>query len=172
MTGEARLTCRDLPVDDPAWDAPAWRAPAWRAPAWRAPADGAGGAFAVLQELRPHLERAAFAEIHRTGAAQGLRYTGAFDPSGTCLGVAGWRILQTTAVGRKLYVDDLVTTAAARSRGVGTALLDHLTDIARAQGCAVVDLDSGRQRLDAHRFYRREGFEERSLHFTRPVGPA
>jgi GNAT superfamily N-acetyltransferase len=145
--------CRELPLDDASWDA-------------------AGGAFDVLRELRTHLERAEFDRIARAGAAQGLRFTGAFDASGRCLGVAGWRILHTTSFGRKLYVDDLVTTAAARSRGVGTALLDHLTTIAREHGCAVVDLDSGEQRLDAHRFYRREGFDERSLHFTRPVRPA
>ena len=72
----------------------------------------------VLRELRPHLTAARFAAVYAEGHPQGLRFTAAYD-GGRCVGVAGWRIVATTASLRKLYVDDLVTTAAHRSRGVG-----------------------------------------------------
>jgi GNAT superfamily N-acetyltransferase len=74
------------------------------------------------------------------------------------LGVAVWRVIQNTYEGCRLYVDDLVTDAAHRSRGVGRFLLDGLEARARSLGCDVIALDSGTQRTAAHRFYFREGF--------------
>jgi GNAT superfamily N-acetyltransferase len=52
---------------------------------------------------------------------------------------------------------------------VGSFLLAALVERAKQSGCAVLDLDSGLQRLDAHRFYEREGFERTSFHFGRLV---
>ena len=72
------------------------------------------------------------------GYPQGLRYL-----ADRCVGVAGWRVVAATAGLRKLYVDDLVTSAAERSHGVGAALLAELEERARAAGCQVLDLDSG-----------------------------
>jgi GNAT superfamily N-acetyltransferase len=135
----------DLALDDPRWDA----------------------ALPVLQELRPHLDAASFRAVHAEGEPQGYRFLAAFDDDERCLGVAGWRIVATAFVGRKLYVDDLVTASAARSTGVGKALLDELERRARDAGCAVLDLDSGVQRHDAHRFYLRERMHISSHHFTK-----
>ena len=135
----------DLALDDPRWDA----------------------ALPVLQELRPHLEDAARRAVQAEGEPQGYRFTAAFDDDGACLGVAGWRILATAFAGRKLYVDDLVTASSARSTGVGSALLAHLEQRARDAGCTVLDLDSGVQRHDAHRFYLRERMHISSHHFSK-----
>lgn len=118
----------------------------------------------VLRELRPHLTPESFAGVYEQGHPQGLRFTAAYDGD-RCVGVAGWRVVATTAYLRKLYVDDLVTTEAARSRGVGRALLTALFEKAKGAGCQVVDLDSGVQRRDAHRFYMREGLTISSFHF-------
>lgn len=123
----------------------------------------------VLRELRPHLTAASFAAVYAEGHPQGLRFTVAYD-GGRCVGVAGWRIVATAASLRKLYVDDLVTTAAHRSTGVGRALLDALAQRAEAAGCTALDLDSGVQRADAHRFYMREGLTISSFHFARGLG--
>jgi GNAT superfamily N-acetyltransferase len=146
---EHAVRFRDLAPGDPRWDV----------------------AFPVLAQLRPHLDRAGFAAVHATGAIQGLRFTEAFDATERCLGVAGWRVIDTTSVVRKLYVDDLVVDTSARSAGVGAALLRHLEDRGRATGCRVLELDSGHQRVEAHRFYRREGYVDRSAHFAKPLGP-
>jgi len=72
-------------------------------------------------------------------------------------GVALWRLIENTYEGRRLYVDDLVTDEARRSRGVGKSLLGHLENKARQLGCDVLALDSGAQRAAAHKFYFREG---------------
>jgi GNAT superfamily N-acetyltransferase len=124
----------------------------------------------VLTELRPHLDEASFAAIYAEGHPQGLRFLAAYDGD-RCVGVAGWRILALTFAVRKLYVDDLVTTSDGRSKGVGHALLAELETRARAAGCTVLDLDSGVQRHDAHRFYLRERMHISSHHFTKALGP-
>ncbi|MFG7942470.1 GNAT family N-acetyltransferase [Streptomyces cacaoi] len=102
---------------------------------------------------------------------------GAGDAAGggtgaACLGVAGWRLLVNTNMLRTLHVEDLVTTSAARSRGVGRALLGHLEQRARDLDCRALTLDSGTQRTGAHRFYHREQMGIAAFHFVKRLdGP-
>lgn len=137
----------DLTVDDPRW----------------------AQALPVLCELRPHLTPDLIRQVYEEGHPQGLRFTAVFDEVGGCLGVAGWRVVATTFSVRKLYVDDLVTTGGARSKGVGAALLSELEKRARLAGCRELDLDSGVQRQDAHRFYMRERMSISSFHFRKSL---
>ena len=120
----------------------------------------------VLRELRPQLDEESFAAVYAEGHPQGYRFTAAYA-GGRCVGVAGWRLVATAHVRRKLYVDDLVTTAESRSGGVGHVLLAGMEAKARAAGCTVLDLDSGVQRFDAHRFYLRERMVIASHHFSK-----
>ncbi|MGY0024712.1 GNAT family N-acetyltransferase [Streptomyces sp. cg35] len=124
----------------------------------------------VLRELRPHLTEELFGEVYAEGHGQGLRFSAAYADDGACVGVAGWRVLVNTSALRKLYVDDLVTSGAARSGGVGRALLAHLEERAVRLGCTQLDLDSGTQRTDAHRFYLRERMAITSFHFRKKLG--
>ena len=55
-------------------------------------------------------------------------------------------------------IENVIVNESIRGRGVGTALLEHLIDLARVSGCYKVQLHSGKQRVDAHRLYRRVGF--------------
>jgi GNAT superfamily N-acetyltransferase len=123
----------------------------------------------VLQQLRPHLTPESFAAVYERGQPQGLRFTAAYV-DGRCVGVAGWRIVATTAALLKLYVDDLVTAEDSRSQGVGRELLASLFRKAIDAGCSVLDLDSATRRTDAHRFYMREGLAITSFHFARSLG--
>ena len=122
--------------------------------------------FDVMSELRPHLERSAFLATIKLQRAEGyvLAYIAEQDKP---VAVAGYRILSNLHYGKYLYVDDLVTSANTHSKGLGKAMLDWLTDIATREDCAVIHLDSGTQRADAHKFYFREGFNIASYHFAR-----
>ena len=84
-------------------------------------------------------------------------------------GVAVYRMYENTFYGKQLYVDDLVADERRRSRGVGRALLDHLEQKARAAGFDSLTLDSGTQRLQAHKFYFREGMAVTSFHFLKKL---
>ncbi|MET9606924.1 GNAT family N-acetyltransferase [Streptomyces sp. NPDC006512] len=123
----------------------------------------------VLLELRPHLTEDLFLAVLAEGRGQGLRFTAAYDEDGACVGAAGWRTVANTHLIRKLYVDDLVTASAARSTGVGHALLAHLEEHARAASCTALTLDSGTQRTDAHRFYFRERLAVTAFSFEKTL---
>lgn len=129
---------------------------------------GWGLALQVLRELRTDLTSEVLEQVLTEGAPQGLRFLGAFDDD-RCLGVAGWRLVATTSVLRKLYVDDLVASNGARSQGVGAALLRELEQRARDAGCRVLELDSGVQRYAAHRFYLRERMNINAHHFAKTL---
>jgi GNAT superfamily N-acetyltransferase len=121
----------------------------------------------VLKDLRPHLSPDDFAAVYAEGHPQGLRFTAVYAEDGYCVAVAGWRLVATTVALRKLYVDDLVTAPEHRGEGIGAALLGELAGRARDARCRVLDLDSGADRENAHRFYFREQMVIRGFHFIR-----
>lgn len=124
--------------------------------------------YPVLRELRTELTEEEFRSRYERGHPDGYRLVALYD-EGECRAVAGYRILFNFVHGKVLYVDDLVTSAAWRSKGYGKALNDYLTDVARQASCGYVTLDSHVDRVGAHRFYFREGYAITSFHFGRVV---
>ena len=121
--------------------------------------------FPVIAELRPHLVEAQFVErIRRQQGESGFQL--AFVEDAGVKSVAGFRIAEFLAWGKILYVDDLISTSAERSKGHGKLLLDWLVARARTAGCAQFHLDSGVQRFEAHRFYLRERMIISAHHFS------
>jgi predicted GNAT superfamily acetyltransferase len=121
-------------------------------------------AYPVLHELRTELTEEAFVELYSQAYAEGYRVVGLFD-EGECRAVAGYHLTHGFLHGRFMYIDDLVTADRWRSNGYGRALNDYLVTTAKAAGCSNVQLDSGTQRTDAHRFYFREDYVITSFHF-------
>ena len=119
----------------------------------------------VMRQLRPDIAPGDYLPTVRRLMAGGYRLAASHDADGTVRGVAGYRCFEMLYCGPILYVDDLVTDEATRSKGHGKALLDWLQAEARAAGCAQLHLDSGVQREKAHRFYFREGMGVNAYHF-------
>jgi GNAT superfamily N-acetyltransferase len=119
----------------------------------------------VMAQLRPHVASEDFVARMRRLATEGYRLACAVE-GGAVVAVAGFHVRENLAWGRHLYVDDLVSDAAQRSRGAGAALIEWLAALARREGCASLHLDSGVQRFAAHRFYLRERFAITSHHFA------
>lgn len=132
-------------------------------------------ALPALRELRPHLpvdDAAAVARIDHVQRPEGYRLFAVLpEPGVPALAVAGVRRLSTLAWGDILYIDDLVTRAAARGRGFASALLTAVDDEAVRLGLDAVHLDSGHgvDRAAAHRTYLRHGYRISSHHFSREV---
>lgn len=122
----------------------------------------------VMQSLRELDDASSFLRRVRSQQGSGYRLAALSDGAGP-IAVAGFRLSESLAWGHHLYVDDLATLPEARSKGYGAALLSWLTEFARSKGAHQLHLDSGTQREDAHRFYRREGLEVSSLHFNRTL---
>jgi hypothetical protein len=108
--------------------------------------------YLVMSQLRPHIPPADFLpRVKRQSAAAG--YQIAYVTDGEVKAVAGFRISECLAWGKFLYVDDLVSDEADRSKGHGGALFDWLVNHAREKKCDQFHLDSAVQRFEAHRFY-------------------
>lgn len=150
MTAPARLV--DLAADDPA---------------------AVTACLPVLRELRPQLgsETDVLAQLARQ-AAGGYRLLAAVGSGEAVLALAGWRFMENTVYGRFLYVDDLVTTAAARGGGLGAKLIEALAARGRAAGCTRLVLDSGITNSAAHRFYFNRRLTVGALHFGRMLDPS
>jgi len=126
--------------------------------------------YEVMAELRPNIARASFVPTVRAMQKDGLRLA-CIREEGRVVAVAGYRVATNLFCGRHLYVDDLVTAEAARSKGHGKALLAWLRARAVAEDCEVFHLDSGVQRKRAHQFYLREGLELAGYHFSVRLKP-
>lgn len=126
---------------------------------------GTRACFAVMAQLRPHLSEGEFLDrVRRLEASHGYLLAAVFDGDAV-RAVAGFRIGESLAWGRYLYVDDLVTDAAHRGEGCGGRLLTWLIERAREAGCDQLHLDSGVQRLEAHGFYEGHGLSQSSHHY-------
>jgi GNAT superfamily N-acetyltransferase len=121
--------------------------------------------FSVMCQLRPLLLEEEF--FVRIQGQQVEGYQLAFlEHENAVVSVAGFRIQNMLSSGKTLYVDDLVTDAAARSQGHGEAMLQWLIALAREAGCDTLSLDSGTQRQEAHAFYLRQRLRITSFHFS------
>ena len=134
-----------------------------------------GLAFEAMRALREQLagEGAFVRQVDEVMRPHGYRLAGAFEPGEErATAVAGFRLGHSFAWGAYLYVDDLATLEPFRRRGHAGALLDWLLVEARDCGCGQVHLDSGVERVAAHRLYAAHGFAMRNHHFERPVSYA
>lgn len=114
---------------------------------------------------RPEAAPRPVTEAHRAA----LRVLHA-DPRATCLvleadgqvvGTLTLYVLANLSHGGRPFavVENVVTDAAVRGRGLGRLLMTRAEELARQHGCYRIVLTSHRRRVDAHRFYERLGFQ-------------
>ena len=119
----------------------------------------------VMRQLRPQIPEEAYLEtVRRMMKTDGYLQAAVFEGD-TVVAVAGYRFMEMLFSGKTLYVDDLNTDEARRSRGHGKLLIDWLKREAKDRKCAQLQLDSGVQREQTHRFYFREGLTINCYHF-------
>ena len=130
-------------------------------PEWLKRAEG------VHRQLRPQLPSDYQAAMQAIFADGGEMAVAIHDDA--VVGLAVYRAFRNTFSGLRFYVDDLVSDEVRRSRGVGHALIEWLEHEARQRGAASLELESGTQRTQAHKFYFREGFVINSFSFRKPI---
>ena len=119
----------------------------------------------VMRQLRPQIPEADYLfTVRRMMQTDGYLQAAVFDGDAV-VAVAGYRFMEMLFAGKTLYVDDLNTDETRRSRGYGNALMVWLKREARERGCVQLQLDSGVQREQTHRFYFREGLTINCYHF-------
>jgi GNAT superfamily N-acetyltransferase len=75
------------------------------------------------------------------------------------------------APGPIAHITALVTSSAARRRGVGKMLVDHAKRWAAEQGCVRLSVTSAERRADAHAFYPASGLPYTGRRFAMDIAP-
>lgn len=125
--------------------------------------------FPTIRELRSHLTDVdAFRDQVRRQMDDGYCLA-VLRVGGDVAGCGGFRVHETLSRGRYMYVEDLVTSGRHRSLGLGDTLFDWLAGEARERGCAQLEVVSGVQRGDAHRFYHRKRMTIKAFQLVLPL---
>lgn len=66
-------------------------------------------------------------------------------------------------------IQELVVMPLTRGSGVGSRLLAWAEQTARDAGAEICELSTSTRRLDAHRFYQREGYAPSHIRFTKAL---
>ena len=71
----------------------------------------------------------------------------------------------------RAQIEGVRVAKARRGSGLGEALMRHAIEIARGEGCGLVQLTTDRRRESAHRFYERLGFVASHLGMKLEIAP-
>ena len=82
------------------------------------------------------------------------------DPEGKILGTMTLVVFRIPT-GVRAWVEDVVVDKEARGHGIGEKLIRTSIERAKAEGAKTIDLTSRPTRVEAHRLYKRCGFEMR-----------
>ena len=125
--------------------------------------------FEVLKQLRTHLNEESFFNLYEEMKKEGFQLYG-LEENGVTVAVAGISILTNFYNGKHVFVYDLVTDENKRSNGYGKKLLDFISDYGKRNGCKLVTLQSGVQRINAHRFYEHKmDYKKLSYSFSKNI---
>jgi GNAT superfamily N-acetyltransferase len=122
----------------------------------------------VLHELRSHHGPGDIPALVDAQRAEGYRVVGSFVDD-VVVAAAGFRLSTNLALGRAIYIDDLITLPQARGAGHGRALLEWIATEAIRLDCCYVHLDSATHRHLAHRLYLTAGYDLTAFHFVRSI---
>ena len=109
-------------------------------------------AFPVLKQLRTELTEHTYLDLLREMKREGYQLF-ALLINNQIVSLAGIGIRTNFYNGRHVYIYDLITDSSHRSFGYGNKLLSYIHHWALENGAEYVALESGLQRIDAHRFY-------------------
>lgn len=123
----------------------------------------------VLQQLRPKLCREEALSLLERMKEEHYRIFALYNSEGEAVSLAGVAICTNFYNTKHVFIYDLVTAEAHRSKGYGETLLSYIEEWGKENDCSCVVLTSAFPRIDAHRFYEREGYKKVSYTFWKEV---
>jgi N-acetylglutamate synthase-like GNAT family acetyltransferase len=92
------------------------------------------------------------------------------ERGGEIAGVVGLHVSESLEHdGPVAKISELVVDERLRGKGIGRTLMEAAEREARRRGCVLLFLTTAERRQDAHRFYRRLGFEETGRRFAKSL---
>ncbi|MDW0114793.1 MULTISPECIES: GNAT family N-acetyltransferase [Sporosarcina] len=126
--------------------------------------------FHVMRYLRPQFTEQSYIALVEEAQKNETYRQFALRVDGRIVAVIGFQPMITLYYGKYIWVCDLVTDIAFRSKGFGEQLLTFVHSLAKKEGFDRIALSSGLQREHAHRFYEEKmGYERASFVFTKTL---
>lgn len=126
-------------------------------------------AFPLHQSLRPHFQdfESYWQQLQRIAADCGRLHIAEADRE--IVALALFRTQHNTYQHKLFFLEDLVIAERRRSEGIGAQMLAYCEDLARAEGCHYLSLDSATHRTRAHKFYYVHGYVADCFHFAKKL---
>ncbi|MFB6468759.1 GNAT family N-acetyltransferase [Cytobacillus sp. Hz8] len=125
--------------------------------------------FSIMKELRTHLNLREYSTLLQEMKKEGYQMFALYD-KGEIRAVTGICLRTNFYNGKHVFVYDLVTKAGMRSKGYGAELLHFIEEYGANHGASIIELTSGLQRMDAHRFYEKKmNFARTSFAFKKMI---
>lgn len=80
--------------------------------------------------------------------------------------------VQLAFAGDIMTIGYLVVDEKCRGQQIGKELEEYATDIARSKQCSMIEVYSQAKRIDAHRFYERQGYQVAEKFFFKDLESA
>jgi ribosomal protein S18 acetylase RimI-like enzyme len=132
--------------------------------------------LALLREMYPDLDRAKYQAMLPAMVAKGYvqivisalldAEPDTWQPAGI---VAYWIIPRLWVGGNTLDLDNFVILPAFRSSGIGSQVIQHVEEVAKAHGCSHVVLDAYVSNHKAAKFYTRHDYVQKGFHYVKPL---
>jgi len=71
--------------------------------------------------------------------------------------------------GRICYLTTLIVDSRYRGCRIGSRMIEHLKQYSLEKDCVAIELYTALYRVDAHRFYEREGFVKRAFMYSQDI---
>lgn len=89
--------------------------------------------------------------------------------NGKVIGIACLSVVMGAGIGKNAYLEDFVTDATVRGKGVGSALWAEMQKWAAEKGCKNLEFTCGAGREAAQDFYKKHGAKIYETNFFRKV---
>jgi N-acetylglutamate synthase-like GNAT family acetyltransferase len=107
--------------------------------------------------------------LERLGAS-GVDETWLAEREGEIVGLVGLHVSGSLEHdGPVAKISEVVVDERLRGQGIGASLMEKAEREARRRGCVLLFLTTAERRDEAHRFYRRLGFEETGRRFAKSL---
>ena len=83
------------------------------------------------------------------------------------IGICGLWILTKYYVGKHIEPDNIIILPEYQNQNIGTQLMKWVDNYAKEQGCVASELNCYIGNKDAHRLWKKEGYEVIALHFQK-----
>jgi GNAT superfamily N-acetyltransferase len=124
--------------------------------------------YLLLKEIRDNQTLDDFCTMFYFMKDEDYKMIGLYENS-ELITVSNIKLDFNSAYGKYIYIYDLVTKPEKRSQGYGKKMIKYISSLAISFDCENLVLNSLIDKVEAHRFYKRENFEQNFYALVKPL---